>query len=157
MADKLTLNEILLAIDTDSKELWDELSESQQKSVTYYTLNRFISNVNGNRETKEHYLLVSNERFNKNLFDVMSKHPKLTWLLACSCSDDLKLSKTHKWIPFKSLKKGSNKRVELLLNLFPNMKLADIETLDAISTDDDIKQYCRDLGWDKKQINAIKF
>jgi hypothetical protein len=36
------------------------------------------------------------------------------------------------------------------------MKRSDIATLAAISTDKEIKQYCEDLGWDKKAINGIK-
>lgn len=157
MDEKLKLQEILAAIDSDSKELWDDLTETQQKSVTYFTLNRYISNVTGSRELKEHYLLVGNEVFNKNLFDIMAKHPKLTWLLACSCSDDEKTIRNHKWLGFKSSKKSANKRFDLLTNLFPNMKISDLETLDSISTNEEIKQYCKDLGWDKKQIDAIKF
>ena len=45
---------------------------------------------------------------------------------------------------------------EFLAELFPNMKRADIETLAAITTDKEIKQYCESLGWDKKEINGIK-
>jgi hypothetical protein len=36
------------------------------------------------------------------------------------------------------------------------MKYADIETLAAITTTDEIKEYCEGLGWDKKAINGIK-
>ena len=157
MEEKLKLQEILAAIDSDSKDLWDHLSDDQRKSITYFTLNRYISNVTGSRELKEHYLLVGNEIFNKNLFDIMSKHPKLAWMLACACSDDEKTIRNHKWLGFKSSKKSGSKRIDFLAKLFPTMKMADIETLESISTDADIKQYCQDLGWDKKQINAIKF
>ena len=40
--------------------------------------------------------------------------------------------------------------------LFPNMKLSDSETLAIITTDKEIKEYAKDLGWDKKQIADIK-
>jgi hypothetical protein len=36
------------------------------------------------------------------------------------------------------------------------MKQNDITTLAAITTDKEIKQYCENLGWDKKAINGIK-
>jgi hypothetical protein len=36
------------------------------------------------------------------------------------------------------------------------MKRADIETLAEITTDQEIKQYCENLGWDKKQIHGLK-
>jgi len=37
------------------------------------------------------------------------------------------------------------------------MKMSDIETLSATVSEKEIKKYCEDLGWDKKQINGIKF
>jgi hypothetical protein len=36
------------------------------------------------------------------------------------------------------------------------MKHNDIETLATITTDKEIKEYCADLGWDKKEINGLK-
>jgi hypothetical protein len=54
------------------------------------------------------------------------------------------------------LKKEADKKVKFLAEQFPNMKLSDIETLAAISTDADIKEYAKNLGWDKKQIADIK-
>lgn len=153
MANEFKLKDILAAVDLDGKEVWDELTDSQKKDVTFFTLNRYISNVQGSREVKEHYLVVGNERFNKNLFSVMSKHPKLTWQLACSCSHESRKIQHHEWL---SLTKSKNKKVEFLSELFPDMKLSDIETLAAITSDKEIKQYCENLGWDKKQVNAIK-
>lgn len=147
------LKDVLAAIDLDGKEVWDELTDEQRKSVVFFTLNRYISNVKGNRDFQEHFLIVGNERFNKNLFQVMTKHPKLTWQLACSCSHNNKEIHYHEWL---GLKKEKNKKEALLLELFPNMKRADVETLAAITTDKEIKEYCKDLGWDKKQIDGIK-
>jgi hypothetical protein len=63
------------------------------------------------------------------------------------------LIKFHPWL---KVKKEKNKRAEFLADLFPNMKREDVETLANISSDKDIKNYCEELGWDKKAINAIK-
>lgn len=153
MSNEFKLKDILAAVDLDGKEVWDELTDEQKKSVVFFTLNRYISNVQGSRELKEHYLLVGNERFNKNLFAVMSKHPKLTWQLACSCSHESRKIQYHEWL---GLKKEKNKKVSFLAELFPNMKMQDVETLAATTTDKEIKEYCESLGWDKKQIYAIK-
>lgn len=154
MADnKLKLNEILAAVDMDAKYLWDDLTEEQRKSVVFFTLNRYISNVNGNRELQEHYALLANERFNKNLFDLLNKHPKLLWQLACSCAHESKDINFHPWL---KVKKEKNKKEEFLAKLFPNMKRDDLITLSEISSVQEIKKYCESLGWDKKDINAIK-
>ena len=70
------------------------------------------------------------------------------------CSHPTKKTYFHEWIP---LKKAKNKKVEFLAELFPNMKISDVETLATIITDKEIKQHCESLGWDKKEINGIKF
>lgn len=153
MAEKLTLQEILASVDMNSKELWDALTDDQKKSVVFFTLNRYLSNVNGSRELQEHFALLTNERFNKNLFLFLSKHPKLCWQLACSCAHESKQIRFHPWM---KVKKEKNKKVEFLAELFPEKKREDLETLAAITSDKEIKEYCKSLGWDKKQIDGIK-
>jgi hypothetical protein len=105
-----------------------------------------------NRELQEHFVLTTNLYYNKHWNDIQ-KHPKLVWQTLCLCSHETKKTFFHEWIP---LKKQKNKKEEFLANLFPNMKMADIETMAAITTDKEVKAYCEKLGWDKKQINAIK-
>lgn len=153
MTKKLELKEILAAIDLNGKEVWDEWSDEERKSVSLFTLNRFVSSVRGSRELQEHYLLLGNERYNKNLFSIMSRHPKLAWQLACSCSHESHKIMHHEWI---KIEKNKNKKEEWLSEQFPNMKMSDIETLAAIIDDKDIKEYAKDLGWDKKQVADIK-
>jgi hypothetical protein len=149
----LKLNEILAAVDLNGKEVWDDLTEEQRKSVVFFTLNRYISSVQGSREDQEHFVLLGNERFNKNLFLLLNKHNKLLWQLACSCGHESKKVFFHKWL---KLTKTKNKKEEFLGTLFPNMKTEDIRTMAAITSDKEIKEYCKELGWDKKQVNAIK-
>jgi|TARA_B100001094_G_scaffold45669_2_gene40646 hypothetical protein len=149
----LKLNEILGAVDLNGKEVWDDLTEEQRKSVVFFTLNRYISSVQGSREDMEHFVLLGNERFNKHLFLLLNKHNKLLWQLACSCGHESKKVFFHKWL---KLTKTKNKKEEFLGTLFPNMKTADIRTMAAITSDKEVKEYCKELGWDKKQINAIK-
>jgi hypothetical protein len=36
------------------------------------------------------------------------------------------------------------------------MKMSDIETMAKITSEKEIKVYCEKLGWDKKQVSAIK-
>jgi len=149
----LKLNEILAAVDLNGKEVWDDLTEEQRKSVVFFTLNRYISSIQGSREDQEHFVLLGNERFNKNLFLLLNKHNKLLWQLACSCGHESKKVFFHKWL---KLTKTKNKKEEFLGTLFPNMKTQDIRTMAAITSDKEIKEYCKELGWDKKQVNAIK-
>jgi hypothetical protein len=147
--------EMIPAVDMGMKELWDAASEEGQKEIKgdLWNLNRYISNVKtNNRELQEHFILTVNEFYNKNWAEI-AKHPKLQWMTLCMCSHETKKTYFHEWV---GLKKQKNKKEEFLANLFPNMKSSDIETLAAITTDKEIKEYAKDLGWDKKQIADIK-
>jgi hypothetical protein len=147
--------DMIPAVDMGLKELWDAASEEGQKEIKgdLWTLNRYISNVkNKDREIQEHFVLTVNEFYNKD-WSAIAKHPKLQWMTLCMCSHDSKKTFFHEWLP---LKKESNKKEELLLQLFPSMKAADVQTLTAITTTAEIKRYCEGLGWDKKQIDGIK-
>ena len=147
--------DMIPAVDMGLKELWDAATEEGRKEIKgdLWNLNRYISNVkSSNSELQEHYLMAVNEFYNKNWNDI-AKHPKLQWQTLCVCSHESKKSHFHEWL---GLKREKNKKEEFLAELFPNMKRADIETLAAITTDKEIKQYCESLGWDKKEVNGIK-
>jgi hypothetical protein len=148
-------NDMMPAVDMGIKELWDAVTEDGQKEIKgdLWNLNRFISNVKSNkREEQEFFVLAVNEYYNKN-WAAIQKHPKLAWQTLCLCSHPSKKKFFHEYIP---LKKEANKKEKFLAELFPNMKMNDVATLAAITTDKEIKEYAKDLGWDKKQIADIK-
>jgi len=148
--------DMIPAVDMGLKELWDAAGEEGQKEIKgdFWNLNRYISTVKSNdREIQEHFVLTVNEFYNKN-WAVIQKHPKLVWQTLCLSSHESKKKFFHEWI---ALKKQKNKKEEFIAELFPNMKMSDVTTLAKISTDKEIKEYCESLGWDKKQVNAIKF
>ncbi len=148
--------DIIPCVDQGIKELWDAATEEGRKEIKgdLWNLNRYISSVaTSDREIQEHYLLTVNQYYNKNWANV-SQHPKLQWLTLASCSHESKAKQFHEWI---ALKKEKNKKEEFLADLFPTMKRADLATLAVITTDREIKDYCQNLGWDKKEVNAIKF
>ena len=147
--------DMIPAVDMGMKELWDAASEEGQKEIKgdLWNLNRYISSVKStNRELQEFFVESVNEIYNKN-WNAINRHPKLQWQTLCACSYGDGKTHFHEWIP---LKKEKNKKEEFLAELFPNMKRSDIETLAAVTTDREIKQYCEDLGWDKKEVNGIK-
>jgi hypothetical protein len=150
--------DMIPAVDLGFKELWDAdgVTDDGRKEIKgdLWNLNRYISSVSSvDTDLQEHYLLTVNEFYNKN-WAAISKHPKLQWQSLCVCSHESKKKHFHEWIP---LKKEKNKKEEFLSQLFPNMKRTDLVTLAKITTEKEIKQYCQDLGWDKKEIYAIKF
>jgi hypothetical protein len=92
--------DMIPAVDAGIKELWDAVSEEGQKEIKgdLWNLNRYISNVKtNNREHQEHFVLTTNEFYNKNWNDI-AKHPKLQWLTLSVCSHETKKTFFHEWI-----------------------------------------------------------
>lgn len=147
--------DIIPCVDQGIRELWDAVTDEGRKEIKndLFNLNRYISSVKtSNNDVQEHYLLTVNEYYNKNWANI-SQHPKLQWLTLIACGHQSKSKQFHEYVP---LKKQINKKEELLAQLFPVMKRADVAALAAITTDREIKDYCENLGWDKKQIDGLK-
>lgn len=156
MTQKLELKEILAAVDLKAKDVWDDLSDEQKKSVAFFLLNRYVSNVKtSNSELAEQYLILTNELMNKNFYQIV-KHPKLMWLLMCSCGDDSRQVFFHEWIGVKRSSDGSSKTVKFLQTVYPAAKMEDLELLAKTMTKKEIKQLAKDHGMDDKQINELK-
>lgn len=154
---KLKLSEILTAVDTNVRELWDAADIDQQKVIQgdLFRLNRYISNVQrGSRETKEHFVLTVNEYFNKN-WHVLSKHPKLLWLLICMCNLDGKTVFYHEWIGLKKRDTSQNGKIKFLTETYPNMKIDEIYMLSEIMTDNDIEDLALEYGYNKNDIKKL--
>ena len=154
-APSLLFDTLIPAIDQGGHDIWELLDDEQKKSAKsdFWNFNRYISNVKGaSREIQEHYVLTVNEYYNKN-WNEIQKHPKLVWHTICMCGHESRRTFFHEWVP---LKRSKDKKTEFLSELFPSMKWSDLETLSAITSDKEIKEYCEKLGWDKKQIASIK-
>ena len=151
MATKLELKEILAAIDLKATEVWNEWTEEQQKQVAFYLLIRYCSSVKGSSAASA--ITLTNERFNKHYFS-LSKHPKLLWYLACSTGVGDGNIKYHEWIGYKK-KESSNKKTKFLEQLFPNSKQDEIELLEKILSNDELKTYAKDLGYNDQEIKKL--
>ena len=151
MSEKLELKDILGALDCGAKEVWEELTPEQRKSVAFFLLNRYMSSVKtGNRELQEHFVLATNEYFNKHFF-ALSKHPKLLWQLLCACGYENRQAYYHEWIGNKK-KAGEGKKLKLLMKLYPSMKIDELELLAELSTSKELKELVQGQCWDEKEI-----
>jgi len=149
MSEKIELKDILGAIDLNAKCLWDELTEEQRKSIPFFILNRFMSSAKSNkRQIQEHFVLTVNEFYNKNYFST-HKHPKLQWLLLCSCAHETGNVFYHEYI---KTEKGKNSKLKLLEALHPDHKITDLETLAQINSLKAIIELAKDHGWDDEKL-----
>lgn len=152
MADKLTLKEILPQIDRGNADWWNTLQVEQQKQISFWLLNRYISSVKGSVEDATMAVLITNEYYNKNWAVLGTRHPKLQWQLLCSINEDGK-TKFHKYINLKRKTDSNSKSVKLLFKLYPNKKTDEVELLARISTKEEIRELARLHGIEDKDID----
>lgn len=89
-------------------------------------------------------MIATNERLNKHFFAV-NRHPKLQWLMATTVSPDMGTHR-HQWIAPKKREAGANEVKKQLMALYPNMKLADIDVLAALTSKQELRQHLREHG-----------
>ena len=120
-----------------AKSVWDELSDDEKKSISFWLLNRYVSSVNGSRDKQELAVFKTNEYYNKNWNELGTRHPKLQWQLLCQAGNTGKIE-FHQWIGFKK-KTGNNNANKLLEQIYPNMKTDEVDLLARISTKKELK------------------
>tara|TARA_B110000503_G_scaffold48117_1_gene78340 strand:+ start:278 stop:739 length:462 start_codon:yes stop_codon:yes gene_type:complete len=132
--------EMMPALDAGIKDMWEAAGEEGQKEIKgdLWNLNRYMSSVTGSRERQELAVFKTNEYYNKNWAVLGAKHPKLQWLLLCQAGNTGR-KEFHPWIGFKK-KVGNNAAINLLKEIYPNMKIDEVELLARISTKKELKQ-----------------
>lgn len=140
---KLPIKDVLAAIDMGAKSVWNELSDEERKSVSFWLLNRYVSAVKGSREDQEMAVFKTNEYYNKHFNTIgVGKdkgHQKLMWQLLCMSGATDKIM-FHPYIGFKKKAGNNNAAVKLLSQVYPNMKLLEIDMLADMSTKKELKQ-----------------
>ena len=142
--DKLNINNEMAQLDLKHREFYDELTQEERKKFSMFLMIRWSSAVHGSRELQEYYVQSCNHYLNKHFFAI-NKHPKLQWLAATAVSPGMGKHR-HQWIAPKKKEKGSNEVKKTLMELYPTMKIADIETLASVIDKKDLRQYLKDHG-----------
>jgi hypothetical protein len=151
--EKFPVKDILAAIDLNGKSVWDELTVEQRKSVSFWLLNRYVSSITGKRDEVEFAVLKTNQYYNRNWNVLGTRHPKLQWQTLCAaCHSDNDKIRYHPWIGLKQKKDTNSKAVKLLLKIYPDKKIDEVELLARISTKKEIRELARELGYDKVDI-----
>ena len=179
---EFSLFEAIAACDRKDYGWWDKLTAEQQKKFHPYVMLTFSSSVKASKALQEFHVISVNEMANKYaLNEVVSKHPKLQWLMLCASTLG-KGKQYHQWIPnlrpkvVKLLETATQKEINeyysklypntdqslikeiseeyvkqhtrkvYLAERFPNLKIEDIELLNDLVTNEEIKKYESDLG-----------
>ena len=154
MSDKITIKDETAAIDMGAKDLWDNFTPEQQKTISFYLLNRYASSIKtSDREAQALAVFKTNEYYNKNFFE-LSKHPKLLWYLVCMCGNDEKKIHFHEWIGHKK-KTGDNKVLKFLETIYPDMKNDELELLAMMTDKKEIKELAKDMGMTDEELKKL--
>lgn len=141
--EKLHISNEMQQLDTKNRDFYDSLDDQERKKFSTFLMIRWSSTVSGSKDLQEYYVQSSNHYLNKHFF-MLSRHPKLQWLLATAVSPGLGPQR-HNWIGRK--RSDSTKQVrKFLQQKYPTMKLDDIKVLENFVTVDDVKQYENDSG-----------
>jgi hypothetical protein len=142
--EKLSIRNEMQQFDRKNRRFYDDLTDEERKKFSNYLMIRWGSAVRGSRELQEFYVIATNERLNRHFFAV-NRHPRLQWLMATTVSPCLG-AQDHPWIAPKKKETGSNEVRKMLLELYPAMKISDIETLAALVDQKELREYLREHG-----------
>jgi hypothetical protein len=150
--DKLSIANEMQAFDRKDRAFYDSLTNEEKKKFAPFLMIRWGSVVEGDADLQAYYLMSTNERLNKNFFDISgTQHKKLQWLLATTVSPGMGTHR-HTWLAAKK-KEGSNNRAEKFLReLYPHAKIDDIALMAQLNDKKDLKELARSHGWDDKRI-----
>lgn len=135
--------------DRKNRKFYDELTDEEKKKFSNYLMIRWGSAVQGSTELQEFYLIACNERLNKHFFAI-NRHPRLQWLCATTVSPGMGTHR-HQWIAPKKKDSSDSGVRKQLAELFPTLKMDDIETMSAITTTKEVTAHLRELGQDSKK------
>jgi len=147
MSDKLNIANEMAQFDTKNRDFYDDLTDEEKKKFSNFLMIRWGSSVQGNPLEQSVYLLSTNENLNKNFFAI-NKHPKLQWLCATAVSPGWGKFR-HQWIAPKKKEASAGSSKKQLADLFPNMKMDDIELLAEITTKKELDAYLHALVREK--------
>lgn len=144
--DKLNIRYEMAQLDRKNRGFYDELTDEERKKFSLFLMIRWSSAVRASADLEEYYVRSANHFLNRHFFAI-NRHPRLQWLAATAVSPGSG-TQDHIWIRPPQREKGGSQRRRALLELYPNMKQSDIDTLMHLVTDQDVRAYQRNLGDD---------
>ena len=156
MADKsspLYIGNEMAAFDRKDRDYYDKFTDEERKQFSTYLMLRYGASVGGNKDLQAYYLMATNKYVNKHFFD-LNKHTKLQWLMCTTVSPNMG-NQFHYWLAAKKKEgKSTNKLRKVVASLYPNMKSDEMDMFMSMNTEKEIKEYCKELGWDDKRIKS---
>ena len=143
-APAIPITDLLKAMDRKDRDFYDNLGPELQKKFSGYMGLRWGSSVKGGTDLESYYLASANINANHKFFSIPKEHAKLQWLVLTTISPGMG-SQYHEWIPIPSNVKGDGKkRHSALSKIYPTAKLADIDVMCNVLTDEEFNKLVED-------------
>ena len=147
--DKLSINNEMTVFDRKDRTFYDNLTADEKKKFSNFLMIRYGSSVQGSKDLQEFYLIATNERLNKQFFNI-NKHPKLQWLCATTVSPGMGAQR-HQWIAPKKKEPGASGIKKQLMEIYPHLKDDEIALMAELNTKKDIDDYLKASGQETKK------
>jgi hypothetical protein len=147
---QIPLSEVMGAIDTRNMDWYANLEPERKKAFSAWMMMRYASSVEGNMAAS--YMFYVNECVNKD-FGALKGHDELQWRLMAACGRGRKVR--HYYVKPPTSRKKKDRVIEFLLELFPHMKVEEVEMLRDMNNKEELKQFVRDHGVDDKTIKEV--
>lgn len=149
MAKKfLDLKTTLSALDQRKKDHYDRMDDEDKKLFSPFMIQRYMSSVSSDQFFTEHHVEMVNETTNKNHWVLSKDHKGLLWKLLAMCGTWK--NHFHQWIA--GPKKEKNTAIKVLMNLYPNAKIDELELLSQLMSKKELKQLLEDHGETEHKI-----
>jgi hypothetical protein len=145
---KLDIKRELNAVDQKIYNFYDDLTPEEKKAFSPYILMRYTASVQGDKDTQEWFVEMTNEMVNKNHWDLSKNHKALLWKLFAATGTGA--TAYHPYLA-AGKKEKANKIERLLCELYPAMKMADIKLMASMMDKKDREELFDKMGFDKKQ------
>lgn len=151
--------DVLPALDKGDKKFYSRLTPEQKKDIAIWPLTRWMSSTS-NKSADQLYTVNMVVNKDSNIFSAKksenaletNRHKELQWMLLSICGSTK--AGRHIW---PGAPKGATKSPleEALLSIYPLMKDDDIELLLHINTEEELKEFFRDNGYDDASIKEL--
>ena len=150
--DKLSIANEMAKFDQKDRDFYDSLTADEKKKFSPFLMIRWGALVEGSSELQDYYLISTNEKLNKNFFDInTTQHKKLQWLLATTVSPGMGRQR-HTWLASKKRDSSNNKSEKFLREIYPNARDDEIALIAQINDKSELKELAQAHGWDDKRI-----
>lgn len=149
---KISLSEMLTALDMRDKLWYSRLSEEQKKEFSPWLVMRYASSVQGPVHMEDHYLTITNQLCNVNFSSLGKEHDELHWL--CLQAVGVGKKQMHPFIrPPK--RKTMNKVFSWLVAKYPSLSDEEIDLMIRLNSVEELRDLAEQSGTKHSDIETI--